>query len=134
MSTNAHVRAPPERLVSKQRRVCPDGGNVRRESRLSCTVAGWCVYCVRSRQGDQAGHAKWTCEILFFRLRRAVATCNVTRPGGPSRSGGERGDVEPRSGPGAGGGRSDFDPRLVEHVELNQHLFSAARMGRCALP
>jgi hypothetical protein len=62
MSTNAHVRAPPERLVSKQRRVCPDGGNVSRESRLSCTVAGWCVFCVRSRQGDQvvmqSGHVK----------------------------------------------------------------------------
>jgi len=61
MSTNAHVRAPPERLVSKQA-VCRRGGNVRRESRLSCTVAGWCVYCVRSRQGDQvvmqSGHVK----------------------------------------------------------------------------
>jgi hypothetical protein len=59
MSTNAHVRAPPERLVSKQRKGrCPDGGNVRRESRLSCTVAGG-VFIV-------SGHGrvtKWSCKV-----------------------------------------------------------------------
>ena len=45
MSTNAHVRAPPERLVSKQRRVCPATEATSVESLVS-RVHGRGVVCL----------------------------------------------------------------------------------------
>ena len=77
MSTNAHVRAPPERLVSKQRRVGAPTEATSVESLVALVHGrGWCVYCVRSRQGDQvvmqSGHVK--SYFPDFVAARAMAT------------------------------------------------------------
>jgi len=79
----------------------------------------------------QSGHVKsYFSDFVAARHRLR----NVTRPQVARSDPAERGATSSRGARELAGGRSDFDPRLVEHVELNQHLFSAARMGRCALP